>query len=299
MLKYNQIYLGQDGNLLLKGLPDNFSKHFDWAVTMFNQHLPNVIKRNVMPKTIYVKIDFLPTFVNSVLPNIQTKFVLITGAGDYSPEVNFKREYNMLIKDARLKHWFMNNMRNFHEKCSSLPAGFAAGTFWDNSSTRNHKKTDEYFLKIREKYSQQEKIDKVFCSFRDRTQNDCGSDMVIRSKVLEVIKNDKSGIFDIYEPDSLGFEEFVDMISKYKYALIPHGNGMDPNPSMWIALNSSVTPVIWKTPNVIDMFRETDSVIFFDKPTDLTNKELYQDKGDIGFEFLTGEYWANKIKNKI
>jgi len=300
MKLYDQIYLGQDGNPLLQGTPDNFSKHFDWLVTFFNFSIPNIIKRKEVPDTIYIKTDFLPGFMNQVLPQIGgNQFVLVTGASDFSPQVNFKREYNLLVNDSRLKHWFMNNLRYPHKKCSSLPAGFAAGTYWNNNQIRNHEKTDNYFLEIRKNINKSKKIDKVFCSFRIRDTNTCGQDMVIRPKIWDVVKQDKENIFDIYEPDSLGFEEFINTISKYKYALIPHGNGMDPNPSMWIALNSYTTPVIWKTPNVTDMFKETDSVIFFEKPEDLFKKNLYINKEDINFDFLTCKYWANKIKSKI
>jgi len=296
---YDQIYLGQDGNLMANGQPDNFSKYFDWIVSYFNLWTINLIKNKEIPKTIYIKTDILPAFVSQIFPKIESEFILISGGSDYSPEVNFNREYRALIGDRRLKHWFMNNLRNFHDKCSSLPAGFAAGTFWNNSTIRDHPKTDQYFLDIRKSIRREKKIDKVFCCFRPRQHNDCGADMVIRNKVCEILKNNTSDFFQIYDPDSLEFDDFVKELSKYKYALIPHGNGMDPNPTMWISLNSYTIPVIWETPNVIDMFNGKNSAIFFKNPEDFLDKSLYKEKEEIDFEFLTCEYWANKIKSKI
>jgi len=156
-MTYDQLYLGQDGRLMMSGQPDNFSKHFDWVVSYFNLGTINLIKNKEIPKTIYIKTDILPAFVSQILPKINNKFVLISGGSDYSPEINFKREYEVLIRDVRLEHWFMNNIRNFHDKCSSLPAGFAAGTFWNNSTVRDHPKTDKYFLDIRKSIRKEEK----------------------------------------------------------------------------------------------------------------------------------------------
>jgi len=123
--------------------------------------------------------------------------------------------------------------------------------------------------------------------------------MIIRDKVWNILRTNTSDFFKIYDPDSLGFEAFVGELSKYKYALIPHGNGMDPNPTMWIALNSYTIPVIWETPNVVDMFRGMNSVIFFKNPEDFLNRSLYKEKDEIDFSFLTCKYWADKIKSKI
>jgi hypothetical protein len=299
MADYNQIFLGQDGNKILAGFPDNFAKHFDWCMVPMTSDILLANKKTNIPKTIYLKTDFLPQFVNTIFPNINSEFILTTAASDYSPEINFNREYNLLINDQRVKHWYMNNMRYKHEKAFSLPAGFAAGTFWENSTVRDHKKSDDFFINVWNSANRDNKIDKVFCSFRNRPGNVCGSDMVIRPQIWDVIKNSNSDIFDIYEPDSLGFEEFVKKVTEYKYILIPHGNGMDPSPSLWISLICKTIPVIYKTPNVVDMFLERNSVIFFEKFEEILDKNIYTEKEQIDFDFLTCEYWANKIKSKI
>lgn len=298
-MEYKQFFLGQDGNKIFSGFPDNFAKHFDWCMIPMNQNLLLANKRTNIPKTIYLKTDFLPQFVNTILPNINSEFVLITAASDYSPEVNFNREYNLLINNSKVKFWFMNNMRHKHPKSFSLPAGFAAGTFWENSTVRDHKKSDEFFTNIWNSTTREKKINKVFCSFRNRSENVCGSDMVIRPQIWNIIKNNPSDIFDIYEPDSLRFEKFVEKVSEYKYFLIPHGNGMDPSPSLWISLICKTIPVIYKTPNMIDIFSERDSVIFFEKFEEILDKNIYTEKDQIDLEFLTCEYWANKIQSKI
>jgi len=291
-IAYKQIFVEQDGNKMIANVPDYFSTYFDWQVTR-----SKIYKNNINnPKTVYLKTDYLPFFVNVVLPQIKNQFILITACSDYSPEVNFSREYHILMNNANLKFWFMNNMRNKNEKSFSLPAGFgaSAGNFWPDCT---EKTADEKVLKFRNAVNINEKItDKIFCGFRSRDSNSCGSDMVIRPAIWDIIIKHKD-LFDIYEP--MPFDNFLETLSKYKYCLNPHGNGMDPSPTCWLSLAMYTTPVIFKTPNVVDMFKGTDSVIFFEKFEEIIDKSFYVNKSPIDFEFLTCEYWANKIKSKI
>jgi hypothetical protein len=290
-LSYQQIFVEQDGNKMLADVPDYFSIYFDWQVTR-----TKVYKNTDTPKTVYIKTDFLPFFVNTVLPQIHNEFILITACSDFSPEINFNREYHILLNSPKVKFWFMNNMRNKNEKSYSLPAGFgaSAGNFWPGCSEKD---ADELVLKMRGAVNIKQKIsDKIFCGFRNRDSNSCGSDMVIRPAILEIVNKNKD-LFDIYDP--MPFPKFLETLSKYKYCLNPHGNGMDPSPTCWLSLAMYTIPVIYKTPNVVDMFTDTDSVIFFEKFEEIINRDLYSNRSFIKFEFLTCEYWANKIKSKI
>ena len=163
-MQYKQIFLGQDGNKILSGLADNFSKYFDWQIVLLGSTL-FVHKNTQNPKTIYLKTDFLPEFVNLILPQINNKFILITACSDFSPEVNFKtfnfrKAYKTLIEDSRLKFWFMNNMRTKTEKSFSLPVGLGAGKFWKGCT---EKEVDDIILNARSLVKDDEKIkDKIF-----------------------------------------------------------------------------------------------------------------------------------------
>lgn len=53
--------LDNDGEKMIRGESDNFGKHFDWIFTGCG-----VIKQKDVPYTIYVKIDYLPHFTNSL-----------------------------------------------------------------------------------------------------------------------------------------------------------------------------------------------------------------------------------------
>lgn len=285
-----QIFLGQNGIKMLNGIPDCFSENFDCQVTA-----TAVYSKTNNPKTVYIKTDFLPFFVNLILPNIKNEFILITACSDYSPEINFNNEYNILINHEKIKYWYMNNMKTKLDKTYSLPAGLAAGQFWNNC---DEEEVDKLLLHLRNNTKVEEKINKVFCCFRNRDWNVCGDDMIIRPKILETIKG-RTDIFDFYEEDSFNFKDFVETLSKYKYSLCPHGNGMDPNPNAWLSLIVKTTPIVYKTANSVSMFEEIDSVIFFENNEDLLSKDILKDKEEVFFDFLTNKYWSNKIKNKI
>lgn len=268
---YKQIFLGQDGTKFLQGLPDNFSVYFDWIILPIGNTLL-IRKNSLIPKTIYLKLDYLNLFVSDILPKINNPFILVTGASDLSPQITFKQEFNKLIHDQRLIHWYMNNMRYKEEKISSLPCGIAAGKFWNGCS---QKEIDDLILNARNELLNSEKIeDKVFSCFRPAYFNVCGNDMFIRPNISKIV-NSNLDLFDSYSPDSFDFVNFVRTMGKYKYALCPHGNGMDPGPTAWIALAVGTIPVIYETPNVQDMFSGTDSVIYFKNFIEILDKNIY------------------------
>ena len=166
-MKYKQLFLGQNDNPIVAGVPDNFSRYFDWITLPLNSNVLNNYKNSEVPKTVYLKTDFLPAFVNSVLPKIENEFILITCCSDYSPEVNFNVQYRILMNHPKLKFWFMANMRNKNEKSFSLPVGLSSYNFGGKPNCYDPLDVEEvenYLLKIRN--NQTPKIDKVFCSFR-------------------------------------------------------------------------------------------------------------------------------------
>lgn len=284
-----EIFLRQNGFKILSGTQDYFIQSFDWQLTKSGLN-----RKISIPKTVCIKIDFLPLFVDRILPDIQNEFTFVSAYSDYSPEINFNREYNILINNPNLKFWFMNNLKTNHPKTISLPCGLGAGQFWQGCK---EEEVDNFLINVRDKFYNSNKLNKVFCCFRDRNWNVCGDDMVIRPKIYDLIK-DRTDIFDVYPEGSLDFKTFVETLSKYKYILCPHGNGMDPNPNAWLGLLVNTIPIVYETVNSISMFEDTNSVIYFKKFEDLLNPNIFQEREPVNFEFLTNNYWVDKIKNK-
>lgn len=284
-----EIFVGNNGHDFLAGRPDTFSRYFDWQITAHG-----VYGNTQTPQTIYIKTDFLPLFVSNILPNLREEFLLITSCSDYSPEINFPNEYNAIFNHPLLKFWFMQNMKTKTEKTSSLPTGLGSRDFLDDTP---REEVDQILLDVRKSIKAGDKIDKVFCCFRERDFNVCGEDQIIRPKIRKLIDG-RTDMFDFYEPN-MSFPDFVKTISKYKYALCPHGNGMDPSPLAWVSLIVKTIPVCYRTPNASCQYEGTDSVIFFDSLEEILDKEIYKPKPTIEFEFLTYNYWVDKINSKL
>lgn len=300
--------MGCSSPKMMTGIPDEFSKNFDYILTGMgliqnNKSIESESKRAI---TIYIKTDFLNFFVKQIMPQIKIDFVLISACSDYSPEINFNSEYQAIVSNPFLKHWYMNNMRNYNEKTSSLPCGLSSTPFTMNESgmcldshfekgfTEDH--LDRMLLSIRSEVDVEKKIDKVFCAFRNRDFNICGEDMIIRPRLLEIIKG-RDDIFDFYT-EPMGYEEYVRTLSKYKHSICPHGNGMDPNPSAMLSMLVYTTPVVYSTPNSRSMFKDTDSVIFFDELEQASDISIYKNVPYADFEWMTAKYWAKKIIDK-
>ena len=72
------MFVGSNGNKPIRDEACEFSSNFDWVITR-----TKIIKKKDIPKTVYCKTDFLPSFCD-VMCSIENNFTLITGGSDYS-----------------------------------------------------------------------------------------------------------------------------------------------------------------------------------------------------------------------
>ena len=97
------------GDKIENNTPDSFSSMFN----LVYRHVVIQLKSDNL-KTIYVKTDYLPSFVKTILPAICTDFVLATGCSDYSPMIKFKECYEKIIDNKFLVAWYMVNCVERH-----------------------------------------------------------------------------------------------------------------------------------------------------------------------------------------
>lgn len=278
---HNTAFIGHDGNKHLRDEVCEFSSNFDWVITKTRIHM-----KCETPRTVYCKTDFLPMALDKIC-QIKHKFILITGASDYSPQINFRSYFDKIISIPNLHMWFMENKSFDHPKVKSLPVGLGA-KFQDELM-------DVKFVNAIAKIPINKK-NRVFCSWKNRTYNDCGEENCIRPKIRDIIRH--NNIYEWHE-SNLPFEEFLNTVSQYEYALCPIGNGLDPAPTCWFCLGLGVIPIIWSTPNSRDLYSTVkDHVIFFDTPDDLRNIELEKRRPLDDLSFLTSQYWAKKINEQ-
>lgn len=287
--KNNMYFLSSNGLDMLENIPNEFSKNFDWVVT---ESLLYAFKE--VPKTIYVKLDFLHTFVTQLLHTITNDFILITTCSDYSPSVKFKSEYNFLINHPLLLCWYASNKLHEHEKVKPLPQGLCCYP----ESFHN------FLLKYNKESINVSKKDKILCCWRDRDINVCGEEYVTRNQTKQFIL-EYPDIFEWIEP-TLSNQEFTIIMSTYKYVLCPVGNGVDPSPKSFEAIAVNTIPIFIKTLNTSDFYDMMPCILVNNyeeiiQPDFLsTNYEkvkhlLYSEET---LYKLSAEYWVKKIKSQ-
>jgi hypothetical protein len=285
------IFINNNGYKMEQGKADNFSNCFDWIVTAIN-----IIKNKEIPKTIFIKTDYLPHFVNNILDTLKEEFILITGCSDYSPVINFYNEYNIIINHDLLKAWYTNNNLSLHPKMFAYPSGICSNEDTYIENLLSYRNINVKNIKIEEK---------VLCIWRNRDSNVCGDEYITRDKTKKWIEM-YHDLFDWIEP-TLNIYDFYKVAVKYKYILCPVGNGVDPCPKAFEAIILKALPIIIKTQNTKDVYKELPCILVDDFNEILEEGYLekkYNEYRDIldsneVLDKLTCQYWSNKIKNTI
>jgi hypothetical protein len=279
-------FLADDGHFLIKNQPSRFANYFDWIMT---EH--TILKRKEIPKTIFVKTDYLPRFVQDNLHTLSNKFVFITGSSDWSPVINFKKEYDIILDNPYLIRWYMTNSLSSHPKIITYPGGLC-----------HNEASDILLMNIRNTVEKRDS-NKILCVWRNRNFNVCGNEYITRHIVEKYVKQ-HSEIFDWIDPN-LSTEKFYQLMSQYKFVLCPVGNGVDPCPKAYEAIILKTIPIMIRTQNTFEVYADLPALLVNDfsevLEMDLTN--IYESKkhlfDDTFLYKMTCNYWVEKIMNDV
>lgn len=86
---------------------------------------PNVYSKIQCGSVVYVCNSAIRTFRETILPSISVPFVLVSGDSDVDMPFGMlsKEEFDSLIEDKRIVHWFCQNLMIQHSKMSHMPIG--------------------------------------------------------------------------------------------------------------------------------------------------------------------------------
>lgn len=228
-------FLADDGHHLIAGRPSRFSSYFDWIVTEIN-----VVKKTETPASIFVKTDYLPRFVSTLLPTLTAPVVLVTGSSDWSPSINFPMEYRILVDSPFVKRWYMLNCLCTHPKVIAYPGGLA------------HTETMDATLRELRRTATKHESTNPLCVWRDRRFNVCGDQYIQRDRVERFVKEHPES-FDWREP-TLDPIDFYHLLAQYKFVLCPFGNGVDPSPKAFEAMILKTVPIVLRTRNTEEAY---------------------------------------------
>jgi hypothetical protein len=252
---------------------------------------------------IYVKFAFIRDFIYRIFPNINYKFILITGDGDETMPFNFfdLDTFVTIINDEKIIHWFsVNCIENLHPKFSLIPIGvnfhslsFGSFSGWSNDVQSPLEQENEIISVLKDSKPFYEREIKCYSNFHFVTYNEFGNP---RKDAIEKIP--KNLVY--YEPNFVSRMETWKNQTKYSFVLSPLGHGMDCHRT-WEALILGCIVIVKTSP--LDSLYENLPVLILNDWGELT-EDLLQNTVDkfknIEFDYnkLTARYWVDKIKSK-
>ena len=248
--------------------------------------------------TVYICSSALLDFTNRILPNVKTRFILLSGDSDDSIPCDALNEskFNELINNDFLIAWFSQNLVNSpkkYPKMRFLPIGLDYHTMSNNDmywGARTSPKSQENELIDVSKKSKplSERIPIAYTTFHFAIHRGC------RRQAFEQIPSN----LVYYEPNQISRLESWNKQIEYAFVVSPPGEGLDCHRT-WEALCLGCIPIMISTP--LDEMFEGLPVLIVKSWSDVT-KELLDNtiseysKIDFSMNKLHLEYWKNQIE---
>jgi hypothetical protein len=226
--------------------------------------------------SIFVKSDFLSQFINEILPQISTPFIVISHNSDHGPEP----KHNRLADNKHLVAWFAQNCSKYsHDKLIPIPIGI------ENNYVLNATK----FACIKELSGQTLEKNMVFYINCSQSTN-IKERKPLYSKIMR-----RKFVVDT----TLPMRDYMKKLASAKFVASPPGNGFDCHRT-WEALYVNTYPVVKKS--LSDRLFSDLPVLLVKNyvsltPAHLNNAYNKYSKRDFRWEKITMEYWWKQIRS--
>lgn len=254
---------------------NDFIKHNNIENIIFvgenNTSLFNSIKNNRL--VFFTKVEQIDYFVNSILPYLKEKFIIITHNGDLCSGKN-----EVLLNHPLFVRWYGQNMNNLSNKTVGIPIGLE-NKIWKRVN----------FTQL-QSFSKQPKTKLMYLNFSCHKNPG-------RKKIMQYFLNN-----GFTKNESLPWNQYIEDLSHYKFALSPFGNGPDCHRT-WECLYLNVIPIVVHNnpmkhftdlPILFVRYLDDINPAFLEKTYDkyFKNKQFHLDKLDMS-------YWQNEIHNDL
>ena len=247
----------------------------------------------------------IPKFVSEVLPEIKTKFILVTNASIMTIPTDVKESLTILMHPLLIR-WFAQNCTSDYSKLVRIPLGLdyhslrpEPKSFVWSTPNNSHKWGDkknpvdqERDLINIQKSAPSTRICKGYGNFQFLMTTRFG-------------KNDRTEAFEtlpkeimFYEPKQTTRNNCWKNMVKYAFVVSPQGNGLDCHRT-WEALCLGCYPII-KTSGLDPLFDDLP-VWIINEWSDVTAETMKEKMADFGgrtfkLEKLTLKYWQDLIR---
>jgi hypothetical protein len=246
--------------------------------------------------TIYICSSAIPHFIHVLLPQIKTPFKLVSGDCDETCPFDLfnKQQFESLMNNAYLIHWYCQNNVIVHPKVTTIPIGLDYHTISNNN---NHPwgpkmsplEQEKQLIQLEREPFYKRKI-KCYSNFHFFMTTKYGN-------------NRKEAVRDIspelvfYEPNKKPRLETWKNQIEYAFVISPHGNGLDCHRT-WEALVLGCIPIVTTSP--LDVLYKDLPVLIVNKWTDITFDLLKNTINEFknstfNMDKLTLKYWMDII----
>lgn len=307
-------------------IPDEFPNGRDYfpvstlAGAMASSRLPdNLISnaerfRDVQDgELIWVRLSWLPSLIEQVLPLIQARFILVTGDSDSCVPSELKFQARVILECPKVAHWFTQNYDGSMaaEKISPLPIGIdfhmqAERPTW-GEPVSSPTLQEETLQSVRQGLAPvRDRIQKVYVDFA--WQQGFGLFHYRRFHPLRGtqfhdnrrrIARKLCGNETVFcQPGPLPRTQMWRERGRYAFVLSPHGMGLDCHRT-WEAL--ALGHIVLVPSSSLDTLYTGLPVVAFKSWSDITPQNLktwlslYPEAGETS-EKLTSSYWIQRMR---
>jgi len=242
--------------------------------------------------SIYVCSSAIPYFIHTMLPQIDFSFILVSGDCDETipNEILSSDNFQNLLQDKRIIHWFCQNMTIEHDKITRIPIGLDYHTLtqrpmWGPIASC---KEQEMMLStiINNSKPFWERQIKCYANFHFSMNTKLGYD---RKDAYELIH--KEVVY--YEKNKVNRLVTWNKQKDYAFVICPHGGGMDCHRN-WEALCLGCIPIVKSSD--IDNLYDNLPVLIVKTWDDINLKLLKNTIYSFKQKFINNEFNMDKLK---
>jgi len=289
MSENNNIYVSSKG--LLKSC-DYFSLTPQSSIKQLINYPPLEKIKNIKNPSIYICGSAIKHFINVLLPLINFSFILVSGDCDETipQEILTSNDFNKLINDKRIIHWFCQNMTIDHDKITRIPIGLDYHTLtqrplWGPISTCQDQETMLNMIRDKSIPFYNRNI-KCYANFQFSMNTKLGYD---RKDAYNKI--DKNLIH--YEENKVTRLITWNKQKDYAFVICPHGGGLDCH-RYWEALCFGCIPIV-KTSSIDNLYKDLP-VLIVKKWEDININLLSNTISEFKRKYENNEFNLEKIK---
>ena len=254
---------------------------------------------------LFVHSNHLAEFVDSALPKIIVRFILVSAMSDHTVPYHFVRESKIIEKNKCIVYWFTQNCIEPTKKRKQIPLGLQytldhpnimytpSGSFCKREDGKGEgffwKKEEDLIVEVCESESgDEQRMNECYGNFQFMMETLYAWD---RKEALEQIPKDLIH----YQPTHITKKETLMCMKKYKYVASPYGNGFDCHRT-WEALILGCIPILHSSG--LDPLFEGLPVLIVNSWSEITRELLDSFVPDTSrMEKTTMAYWIQRLNS--